>query len=209
MYPDFQSIISPFIDMGDPAHDLLHIKRVVKAATELTRLENANLNVVLPAAWMHDIVNLPKNHPDRSKASMIAAEKAISILKETNYPQKYFDEIYHAIHAHSFSSGIVPETLEAKIVQDADRLDGLGAIGIARMMIVAGKLNRSIYSENDPFCKIRHPSDTQFSIDHFFIKLFKTAQTLQTESVRIEGATRVNRMKEYLGWLALEIETLG
>lgn len=206
---NFEKIISPYIDDTDPAHDLLHLKRVVLMSTRLCQKENANLNVVLPAAWMHDIVNLPKNHPDRLKASMMAAEKAISILKETNYPQKYFNEIYHAIHAHSFSSGIVPETLEAKIVQDADRLDGLGAIGIARMMIVAGKLNRSIYSEDDPFCETRNPNDTQFSIDHFFIKLFKTAQTLQTESARMEGATRVNRMKEYLGWLALEIETLG
>lgn len=209
MNNNFEKIISPYIDDTDPAHDLLHLKRVVLMSTRLCQKENANLNVVLPAAWMHDIVNLPKNHPDRLKASMMAAEKAISILKETNYPQKYFNEIYHAIHAHSFSSGIVPETLEAKIVQDADRLDGLGAIGIARMMIVAGKLNRSIYSEDDPFCETRNPNDTQFSIDHFFIKLFKTAQTLQTESARMEGATRVNRMKEYLGWLALEIETLG
>lgn len=189
----------------DPAHDFLHFKRVVATAKALCEKEGAKIEVVLPAAWLHDFVIIPKNDVRRKQASQLSAKAALEFLNQIQYPEIYFNDIAHAIEAHSFSANIEARTLEAKIVQDADRLDGLGAIGIARCFATAGLLKRSFYSQTDPFCESRPIDDSQFTIDHFFAKLFTTAETLKTDSGRAEGVKRVNIMKRYLADLNLEI----
>lgn len=190
----------------DPAHDLLHFRRVVKLAKTICEKENAKPEIVVPAAWLHDFVIIPKNSPLRSQASKLSAEKAIEFLSEIKYPESYFKEISHAIEGHSFSANIEVKTLEAKIVQDADRIDGLGAIGIARCFATAGSIERPFYSEQDPFCEIRPPDDSKYTVDHFFQKLFKTAETLKTQAGREEGRKRIETMKRFLDALKSEIE---
>lgn len=189
----------------DPAHDFLHFKRVVATAKALCEAERANPHVVVPAAWLHDFVIVPKNDPRRKQASQLSADAAIEYLRTIGYPEKYYQDIAHAIAAHSFSANIETKTLEAGIVQDADRLDGLGAIGIARCFATAGLMKRSFYSDQDPFCQERKPDDLQFTIDHFFVKLFKTADTLKTAKGREEGQRRVAVMRQYLKDLAIEV----
>jgi uncharacterized protein len=201
----FESKIKEIASADDPAHDLLHLKRVVSIAKKLCEREKGNFSVVIPAAWLHDLVIVPKNDPLRNQASRLSAESAIQYLKSIHYPAQYFDEIFHAIHGHSFSADIEVKTLEAKIVQDADRLDGLGAIGIARCFATAGLLKRPFYSLQDPFCEIRSPDDSTYTLDHFFKKLFRTAETLKTASGREEGLQRVQRMHIYLNDLKMEI----
>ena len=201
----FEEKIKAIAAGEDPAHDLLHFKRVVQLAKRFCVLEKADINIVLPAAWLHDFVIVPKDSPLRSQASQLSADAAISYLKEINYPEKYFSEIAHAIAAHSFSANIETKTIEAKIVQDADRLDGLGAIGISRCFATAGLLKRSFYSDEDAFCNQRAPDDQKFTVDHFYKKLFKTAETLKTESARTEGQRRLNIMKKFLEDLKEEI----
>lgn len=198
--------ISQVASLEDPAHDLLHFKRVVKVAKNICLKENAKAEVVIPAAWLHDFVIIPKNDSRRKQASQLSADAAIQYLNELSYPQMYFDEIAHAIAAHSFSANIEAKTLEAKIVQDADRLDGLGAIGIARCFATAGILKTSFYSETDPFCVNRSVDDKLFTVDHFFAKLFKIAQSLKTDAGRAEGLKRVEVMKKYLKDLSEEIQ---
>lgn len=190
----------------DPAHDLLHFRRVVKLAKNLCEKEKAKLEVVVPSAWLHDLVIVPKNSPLRSKASKLSAEKAIEFLSSIQYPRVYFEEIAHAIEGHSFSANLEVKTIEAKIVQDADRIDGLGAIGIARCFATAGLLKRPFYSDQDPFCDMRTPDDSKYTVDHFFQKLFKTAETLKTQAGREEGKKRVETMREFLEALKNECE---
>jgi uncharacterized protein len=190
---------------SDPSHDYLHVRRVVNMALKLAGEEGADINVVMPAAFFHDCVNVPKNDPRRKEASRLSAEAAVEYLKSVNYPAQYFDAIKHAIIAHSFSANIPAETIEAKVVQDADRLDGLGAIGIARCFTVSGLLARPYYCEGDALAERRAPDDQLYTIDHFFVKLFRTAETLQTASARREGARRVSFMKDYLAQLQSEI----
>lgn len=197
--------ISEVASVEDPAHDLLHFKRVVSTAKKLCKEENAKFEIVVPAAWLHDYVIVPKNDPRRSQASRLSATEALKFLKQIDYPEMYYAEIAHAIEAHSFSANIETKTIEAKIVQDADRLDGLGAIGLARCFATAGLMKRSFYSEEDPFCIERPADDSQFTIDHFYVKLFKTADTLKTKSGRQEGLRRVEIMKKYLFDLKDEI----
>lgn len=189
----------------DAAHDFLHFQRVVHTAKKLSLLEGGKQEIIIPAAWLHDFVIVPKNSPLRNQASRLASEAALIFLKTINYPTEFLDDIAHAIEAHSFSANIEARTLEAKIVQDADRLDGLGSIGIARCFATTGLLKRPFYSETDPLCENRNPDDSQYAVDHFYKKLFKIAETLKTKSALAEGKKRVEIMKIYLNALAQEI----
>lgn len=189
----------------DPSHDYLHVCRVVNMAVRLAKEERADIGVVLPAAFFHDCVNVPKNDPRRKEASHLSAEAAVEYLKSVNYPSEYFDAIRHAITAHSFSANIAAETIEAKVVQDADRLDALGAIGIARCFTVSAFFGAPYYCAGDPLAEHRVPDDKLYTIDHFFVKLFRIAETLQTASARKEGQRRVLFMKDYLKQIQSEI----
>ena len=194
------------IEMGqDQAHDVNHILRVVKTAKNLCHSEGAKLEVVLPAAYLHDCFSLAKDHPDRSKSSEMAAHKALQFLHSLDYPSQYYDEIAHAIIAHSFSANIKPKTLEAQIVQDADRLDALGAIGIARCIQVSASLGVDLYHHEDPFCLERAPNDRTSAVDHFYTKLFKLKESMNTHSAKVEAAKRTDYMKEYLNQLSMEV----
>ncbi len=189
----------------DAAHDISHIKRVVKTAKALCIQEQAKLEVVLPAAYLHDCFTFPKNHPDRAQSSKMAADKAIAFLKSIDYPTSYLDEIHHAIVTHSYSANITPETLEAQIVQDADRLDSLGAIGIARCLYVGQSFNAELYNHEDPFANQRDLDDKHYSVDHFYVKLFKLAETMNTESAKLEANKRTDYMRGFLEQLGTEV----
>jgi len=190
----------------DPAHDHAHFLRVVTTAKRLAESEKANLAVVTPAAWLHDLVNVPKNDPRRSIASKLSGEAGVEFLRSVKYPEEHLEAIRHAIEAHSFSAKIEAKTIEAAVVQDADRLDGLGAIGIARVFLVGGLLGRRIYDPDDPFGKGgRKLDDLENTIDHFYVKLFKTAESLMTAAGREEGKKRIEFMRTYLNELGREL----
>lgn len=115
----------------DAAHDLGHLRRVWDAARAMLQAHpEADALVVLAASYLHDLVNLPKNHPERHLASRQAAAAARERLARAGFPAARLDAVAHAIEAHSFSAGIAPRTIEARIVQDADRLDALGPVGL-------------------------------------------------------------------------------
>lgn len=199
------SFLKNRLNETDTAHDFAHTKRVVANAKTLLMSERADSEVVLAAAWLHDCETLPKNHPERKKASAYAANTAVQFLSTIHFPTEKMEQTAHAIEAHSFSAGLTPRTMEAKIVQDADRLDALGAIGIARCFAVSGELKRPIYNSDDPFCETREPDDTIWTIDHFYTKLFKLPDTMNTESARIEAKKRAIFMELYLNRLREEI----
>lgn len=191
---------------ADVAHDITHIERVVKVAKQLAEEEGANIWVVLAGAWLHDCVSVPKNHPDRPRASQMAADKAIEFLRTLSFfPARYLDDVAHAIVAHSFSANVKPETVEAQIVQDADRMDAIGAIGVARCMKVGGRLDRPLYHSEDPFCEDREPEDLKYTLDHFYVKLLNIAQSMGTEAAKREAQRRTEYMKGFLKQLATEL----
>ncbi|MGB5446405.1 MAG: HD domain-containing protein [Psychromonas sp.] len=189
----------------DLAHDIHHVLRVVKMAKSLCRKERALEEIVVPAAYLHDCFSLPKNHPKRSQSSKFAADKAILFFNSIAYPPEYLDAIHHAIVAHSYSANIKPETLEAKIVQDADRLDALGATGIARCIQVSAKLGRPLYSSVDAFCSSREPDDSLYTIDHFYTKLLSLAEAMNTTAAKTEAELRTSFMQKYLRQMEAEV----
>ncbi len=199
-------LLEECLDDADSAHDLAHTTRVVASARRLAEREGAELEVVLPSAWLHDCVTLPKDHPDRKKASTLSADRAIRYLEELGYPSTHLDAIHHAIAAHSFSSGIEPETTEAAVVRDADRLDALGAIGLARCLTVGAELGRSLYNPDDPFCTCRQPDDNRWTLDHFYQKLLRLPEGMLTSAGRTEAERRVKFLKQFLSELRREID---
>ncbi len=190
---------------ADPGHGPVHLERVVATAQRLAAEEGARLDVVLPAAWLHDCVHVPKDSPERSRASRLAAEHAIEFLRAAGYPADCLPGIRHAIEAHSFSAGIAPQTIEAKVVQDADRLDALGAVGLMRCVAVGTALGRPLYEPEDPFCRGRAPDDGGASVDHFYSKLLKLAGTMQTAAGRREASRRTAFLEAFLAQLESEI----
>lgn len=190
---------------GDAAHDLEHIRRVVGNARGLAAAEGARLEIVLPAAWLHDCVTVPKDSPRRAATSRLAAEQAVAWLRGWGWPEALWGDIAHAVEAHSFSAGIAPRTIEAKVVQDADRLDALGAVGLARCLMLGGALGRPLYAAEDPFCERRAPDDRKACVDHFYAKLLTLEATMQTEGGKNEARRRTEYLRGFLEELGREI----
>ncbi len=193
----------------DPSHDILHVKRVVNIAKKLAAQEKANLKIVVPAAYLHDCVYISKTDTRRKMASKISADRAVELLTHWSYPKEFLPAIHHAILAHSFSAKIDAVSLEAKIVQDADRLDAMGATGIFRCFAFSGLAQRPLYRAQDPFCESRTPDDSDNTLDHFFTKLLHLQDKLNTPSARAEGELRLQTMTIYLNDLRRELEGLN
>jgi uncharacterized protein len=190
---------------NDSAHDFEHIMRVYKNAKKLCKQEKVNEKLVLCAVLLHDIVSYPKSDKRSKNSSIDSAKKAIIILKRYDFTENEITIISDAIREHSFSQKKTPKTIEGKILQDADRLDALGAIGIARVFATGGSLKRPFYNIDDPFCKKRNVDDETWTLDHFFQKLLKLEFLMNTKSGKIEAKKRTRILKEYLKQLKNEI----
>jgi uncharacterized protein len=190
---------------SDPAHDITHVQRVVQNTLILTEAENGNAAISIPAAWLHDCVSVAKNSPLRQQASKLAADEAIRFLESIRYSPGLLPQIHHAIEAHSFSANIPTKTLEASIVQDADRLEAVGAIGIARCFLTGGSMGTPLYEPSDPFADDRELDDKSFTLDHFYCKLLGLADTMKTEAGKAEAIRRTDYMKAFLQQLGMEI----
>lgn len=192
----------------DPAHDPAHLDRVWANAQVIAKTQDGvDLRVLLGAAYLHDLVNLPKDAPNRAQASALSARAAAPFLRDLGFSSAKVDAAGHAIAAHSFSAGVPPESIEAKILRDADRLDALGAIGIARTFLVAGAMGRALYDPADPFAADRSLDDRAWAIDHWHVKLLQLPGDMLTAKGREIAQMRARSMLAYLAQLADEIET--
>jgi uncharacterized protein len=191
-----------------PAHDFEHIIRVYKNAEMISKQEESvDLDIVLAAALLHDLVVYPKGSSKTINSADDSAEIAKKILLEyKNYPREKIEKVADAIRTHSYSKRLVPETLEGKILQDADRLDAIGAIGIARTFSVGGSENRSLYNPTDPFCKSeRQLDDTQWTLDHIKKKLMILKNSMHTKTAKKIAEERTEFMELFLNQLRKEI----
>ncbi len=190
----------------DGAHDIGHLRRVWANARRIATAEGgADMDVLQAAAFLHDAVNLPKSHPDRASASRLSADHAAAFLATTDFPPEKIAAVAHAIAAHSFSAGIAPQTPEARILQDADRLEALGAVGLARMFHVAGQMGAALFDADDPMALHRPLDDRRFSLDHLEVKLFPVAAAMQTGTGRAIAAERAEWMASFRTRLLSEI----
>jgi uncharacterized protein len=167
----------------DPSHRIDHILRVLGLALKIAKKEKADLEIIIPAVLFHDIVVYRKDSPESKNETEESAEKAGEILSKLNwYPKEKIETVKTCIRECSFSKGILPETIEGKTMQDADRLESTGVISIMRTFSSGGQMNRSLYFENDPFREQSIPLVAEASLDLFFIRLLKIAGTMRTET---------------------------
>ncbi len=190
---------------NDSAHDFEHTIRVYKNAQKICKKEKANEKLVLSATLLHDVVSYPKSDKRSKMSSIESAIKSKKILEKFDFSKEEITIISDAISDHSFSQNKIPKTLEGQILQDADRLDALGAIGIARVFATGGSLKRPFYNIDDPFCKRRIPDDKIWTVDHFFQKLLKLESLMNTKSGKAEAKKRTRMLKEFLNQLKQEL----
>lgn len=189
----------------DGAHDANHLDRVWRNAQALlAHHADADTLVVLAACYLHDLVNVPKNDPRRARASTLSAALARRQLTDLGFPFDKLDAVAHAIEAHSFSAAIPATTLEARIVQDADRLDGLGAVGLARMFYIAGRMGSNLAHGADPLAQTRALDDRAYALDHIPAKLAKLPSMMQTEAGRLLAEERLATLTAFRTAFAAE-----
>lgn len=201
MLEELKKEAEKMLEGRDPGHDFEHIMRVYRNAELIGKRERvADMDVLLASALLHDLVVYPKGSSKRSKSSDDSADLAEKILKRHGWPEDKIEKVSYCIRTHSYSKGIVPASLEGKVLQDADRLDALGAIGIARTFSVGGSENRKFYNPDDPFCrqKGREPQDRMWTLDHFAAKLLKLHRTMHTRTAKKMAKKRIRFMKEFL-----------
>jgi uncharacterized protein len=189
-----------FSGIDDLAHGWEHVERVYRLALHIAEKERAERFVVGMAALLHDLGRAVR-HSGTEHHADLSTQLAGELLAAYNVPGDRQQAILHAILAHSFSKGIEPQTLEARVVRDADRLDGLGAIGIMRWA-VTGTVRRTpktrSYHPDDPFATAHQPDDARYMLDHFYKKLLKLEGTMMTETGRGLAQRRTAFMRAYL-----------
>jgi uncharacterized protein len=191
--------------MPDGAHDLAHLRRVWRNAMAIMAIEGGDGLVLAAAVLLHDCVSVEKSSPLRSRASRLAAERAGAVLAGLGWQSGVIADVCHAIAAHSFTAGLVPQTLEARILQDADRLDAIGLIGVARCFYTAGRMGAALYDVHDPRALHRPLDDRAFAIDHFRAKLLRLQDGFQTLSGRGMAASRMAAIQSFLDQFEAEI----
>lgn len=181
-----EQIVLQSVVGADGSHDVSHLRRVIRNAQEIADgIDEPVCRLTLvAAAWLHDIVSFEKNDPRRADSSRLAAEKAAILLREAQFPAELMDGVVHAIEAHSFSSGLEPHSIEAKILRDGDRLDALGAMGVARVFYVSGRIDTALYHHEDILAENRQLDDLANALDHFQTKILKLPQGMKTRPGR-------------------------
>lgn len=167
-------------DKQDGAHDDAHLLRVWRNVEKIVGVEGGDTEILTAATLLHDCVWIDKTAPHRAQASSLAAAKAGQILAALHWPDRRINQVSHAIAAHSFSAAIPPRSLEAKVLQDADRLDAMGFIGLARCFYLTGARGSAIYDPADPAARDRPLDETRFALDHFQTKLLRLGDNFQT-----------------------------
>ncbi|MEA2088366.1 MAG: HD domain-containing protein [Patescibacteria group bacterium] len=191
---------------NDPAHDINHTLRVLSISEKIAIKEKADFDIIIPAAIFHDVVSYPKNHKKRLDSSRESAKFTKRILKNTKtFPRKKIEKVCESINICSFIKAQKPNFLEAKILQDADSLEAVGAVSIMRTFSSAGAMNRSFYNFVDPFCKKRKPNDSKYALDLFFTRLLVVQDRLHTKTAKVMAKKRVIFLKDFLKALRFEL----
>ena len=150
-------------------------------------------------------MNVPKNHPDRAGASLKAAAEAAGILRSVGYSEAEIERIGHVIAEHSYSLGRAPSSIESAVLQDADRLDALGAIGLMRTVTCGALMGAVYYDLAEPVAQSRDLDDKKFTLDHLYVKLFRLAEKMNTPAGKTEALQRTEFMRAFVTQLQHEI----
>lgn len=194
-------------DGKDPSHDLIHTVRVDDNQIAISAREGGDQEILIPGAYLHDIVNYPKDDPRRTLSAQESAQVAADFLGSIPwYPAQKIPAVVQAIRRHSFSAGLPAESLEDAILQDADRLESIGMVALMRVFASCGVMGRQLFDPTDPFCEQRLPDPSRFGLDVYYSRLVKIEGKLNTQTAKVIGRTRVESMRQFIE--ALRDETI-
>jgi uncharacterized protein len=148
-YQRLQRIVEHEMQGADPAHDIHHVMRVYRLCVHLAKDQTqVNMDVLIPAALLHDIARKQEDHDPSGSIdhAVLGAQQAEEMLRQLEFSDEAITAITHCIRTHRFRSDTQPMTLEAQLLSDADKLDVLGAVGVARSFMIAGQYREQIYS---------------------------------------------------------------
>jgi uncharacterized protein len=196
----------------DPVHDFAHVLRVLRIAEQLADKEGAQIEIVRAAALLHDISRSSDDNAKTGYSMQVAAhtDHAVSAGEEARHilsdePQAFVDAVVHAIEAHRFRNDIEPQTIEAKCLFDADKLDAIGAIGIARAYAYAGGRGNPLWARvSDDYTP--GGAERHTPVHEYEVKLKRIKDRLYTESGRQMADARHTFMVDFFNELNAEIE---
>lgn len=183
---------------NDSAHDFDHVLRVLANARKIAQTEPANLEILQTAVLLHDIARADQHRTGLDHA-VEGARLAGEILRPIA-PADFTAAVCHAIETHRFRANNLPQTIEAKILYDADKLDAIGAIGVARVFAFGGSHNRRLWAEDNEGV---HTAKQEFEV-----KLVKLKDAMLTAGGQRLAQQRHTFMVQYFRQLAAEIEGL-
>ena len=192
---------------AESAHDFDHVLRVLALAERLARTEGANIEIVRVAALLHDITRAEEDAGRGGDHAQTAAVRAREILLARGIAPEQVDAVAHAIAAHRFRGTTAPQTLEAKILFDADKLDSIGAIGVARAYAISGVLNQRLWSESAPDAvatRDQHNANHTAAAE-FVVKLSKVRERIFTATARQIAEERHAFMADFFARLGREM----
>jgi uncharacterized protein len=196
--------------VSDPVHGFDHVLRVYRIAERLAQAEGADLEIVRAAVLLHDAGGAASGSARRLSHQHASAEFARQVLTEAGWPDERILAVQHCIRAHRFRDDTEqPETLEAQVLFDADKLDAIGAIGVARAIAYAALDNQPAYAEpSASFLETgrKEPSEPHSSYHEYMFKLRKLSQRLYTPSARRLAAGRHQFMTDFYLQLAAELQ---
>jgi len=184
-------------------HDRSHVERVYNLALRIAKEEGADLDVVRAAVLLHDIARAMEDEGKIEDHAKESAKMAKKVLEEVNFPKEKTAGVIHCIEVHRFKKGLRAESLEAMVLQDADRLDILGAIGIARVFTRGGWSNMPIH---DPLIppKKKYDGKSLSSVNHLYEKILKVKDTINTKTARRLAEERHRFVEQFLDRLLKE-----
>lgn len=194
----------PVMDAG---HAFDHTLRVAHLCVELASDEPQFLEHAYLAGLLHDCFPVAKSSPDRKHSAELCAQTAHQWLQEVNWLTESDRLIVvQAIEDHSYSSGRIPRSSVGNVLQDADRLEALGAIGLYRTIATGVAMGAILFDPTDPWAKERPLDDRKFTIDHFYTKLLRLPETFRTERGRNEAQKRAVLLQQFLDALKHELD---
>jgi len=192
----------------DPTHDLAHALRVAEWTLRLAE-PGVDAREAVAAALLHDAVNPPKDSPERALASERSAEFARGRLAGLGFAPEAIERVADAIRDHSFSRAAVPASALGRALQDADRLEALGAIGLLRCVSTGVRMGGAWFDPEDPWAERRPLDDRRWSVDHFSTKLLRLPETMRTPAGRAEAERRAEFLRLFLSRLSEDLGRPG
>ncbi len=197
--------VEQLLSGGKGSHDLDHTLRVYRLCLHIGKKEKANQTILKLAALLHDIGRLEE---DTSKGKICHATRgaviAETILKKYGYEEKVISEVVHCIVSHRFRGKNIPESNEAKILFDADKLDSIGAVGVGRAFLFAGEQGAKLHNDDVDVLLTQEYSIEDTAYREFMVKLRHVKDRMLTEEGKFLAQERHEFMMEFFHRLKKE-----